>query len=616
MSTATEWPRAEVLLSAEGHAHVIFEGIEADLSKSTPKEARAAVVTHLSHRARTLGHPISTTITEPAGSWRIAVYPDGTIITEGTLTPTPTPAQTRVRPSVTTRSSSPPPVRRRQRAAPALESDTPATAGIRLPPGLLPRTASAEGRTAPRRHRAAPAPEPPAVSAPSPDAPAESPSPPITSRSRAAAPSARPVVAPLPTRSAPSPSRPVAPPPARPVVAPLPTRSAPSPSPPTRSETSPSSSAMLDTPYSNLAVPPSPSIAPPETSAVSPETLATPYSASLASPASAAAAMQPPMAATPASPSAAPPDARGQARSMSLLTEVTNEAPAATGLRGALNQLGLHLAPASRERAERADAAAVAQHWAGPRTIAVVNGKGGAGKTPTAILLSAVFARYGGAGVVAYDNNSTRGTLGWRTQQGPHDATVIDLLPHVDHLLSPQAQAAEISGFVHHQREDRYDVLRSRPEVLADAKPGDADTFDAVHAVLTKYYRLVVVDSGNDESSPQWRAMIARADAIVVPTTTRPDHAESARLLLAELAGTDDHAALLAENALVVVSQGSKAEPSPAHLVSTFQDIARAAVGIPYDPSMAGRPLILDSLNPTTRRAWLRTGTALAAGLA
>ena len=590
MSTATEWPRAEVLLSAEGHAHVIFEGIEADLSKSTPKEARAAVVTHLSHRARTLGHPISTTITEPAGSWRIAVYPDGTIITEGALTPTPTPAQTRVRPSVTTRSSSPPPVRRRQRAAPALESDTPATAGIRLPPGLLPRAASAEGRTAPRRHRAAPAPEPPAVSAPSPDAPAESPSPPITSRSRAAAPSARPVVAPLPTRSAPS--------------------------PPTRSETSPSSSAMLDTPYSNLAVPPSPSIAPPETSAVSPETLATPYSASLASPASAEAAMQPPMAATPASPSAAPPDARGQARSMSLLTEVTNEAPAATGLRGALNQLGLHLAPASRERAERADAAAVAQHWAGPRTIAVVNGKGGAGKTPTAILLSAVFARYGGAGVVAYDNNSTRGTLGWRTQQGPHDATVIDLLPHVDHLLSPQAQAAEISGFVHHQREDRYDVLRSRPEVLADAKPGDADTFDAVHAVLTKYYRLVVVDSGNDESSPQWRAMIARADAIVVPTTTRPDHAESARLLLAELAGADDHAARLAESALVVVSQGSKAEPSPAHLVSTFQGIARAAVGIPYDPAMAGRPLILDSLALSTRRAWLRAGTALAMGLA
>ena len=307
---------------------------------------------------------------------------------------------------------------------------------------------------------------------------------------------------------------------------------------------------------------------------------------------------------------------RERARSTSLLTEVTNEAPAATGVRGALNHLGLHLAPTERERAERADVAAVAQHWAGPRTIAMVNGKGGAGKTPAVILLSAVLARYGGAGVVAYDNNSTRGTLGWRTQQGPHDATVIDLLPHVDHLLSPRAQAAEMSGFVHHQREDRYDVLRSQPEVLAEAQAGaDATSFNAVHDVLAKYYRLVLVDSGNDESSPQWRAMIARADAIVVPTTTRPDHAESARLLLAELAGADDHAALLAENALVVVSQGSKAEPSPARLVSTFQDIARAAVGIPYDPSMAGRPLILDSLNPTTRRAWLGACAALADGL-
>ena len=379
---------------------------------------------------------------------------------------------------------------------------------------------------------------------------------------------------------------------------------------------------MLDTPYSPSdspshspsdgapppkAAPASPAAAQPATSALSPAALATPYSQL---------PKQPPTSATPPSPGNVPPDPREQARSTSLLTEITNEAPAATGLRGALNQFGLHLGPTERERAERADAAAVSQHWAGPRTIAVVNGKGGATKTPTAILLSAIFARYGGAGVIAYDNNSTRGTLGWRTQQGPHDATVIDLLPHVGHLLSPQAQAAEISGFVHHQREDRYDVLRSRPEVLADAKPGDADSFDAIHSVLTKYYRLVVIDSGNDESSPQWRAMIARADAIVVPTTTRPDHAESARLLLAELAGADSHAARLAENALVVVSQGSKAEPAPTQLVSTFQGITRAAVGIPYDPAMAGRPLILDSLGLSTRRAWLRAGTALAMGLA
>ena len=120
MSTATEWPQAEVLLSAEGHAHVIFEGVEADLSKSTPKEARAAVVTHLSHRARALGHPISTTITEPAGSWRIAVYPDGTIITEGALTPSTSSKSSRLSRPGTTRGTTRGTATPRMRTRPSL----------------------------------------------------------------------------------------------------------------------------------------------------------------------------------------------------------------------------------------------------------------------------------------------------------------------------------------------------------------------------------------------------------------------------------------------------------------------------------------------------------------
>ncbi|MFD0760440.1 AAA family ATPase [Arthrobacter ulcerisalmonis] len=85
------------------------------------------------------------------------------------------------------------------------------------------------------------------------------------------------------------------------------------------------------------------------------------------------------------------------------------------------------MSPSESERAERSDVLAVSQHWPGPRTIAVVNGKGGAGKTPTTVLLAAVFARHGGAGVLTWDNNQTRGTLGWRTEQGPHEATLLDL---------------------------------------------------------------------------------------------------------------------------------------------------------------------------------------------
>ena len=47
MSTATEWPRAEVSLSSEGHARVNLGGVEMDLSQPSPQEARAAVVAPL-----------------------------------------------------------------------------------------------------------------------------------------------------------------------------------------------------------------------------------------------------------------------------------------------------------------------------------------------------------------------------------------------------------------------------------------------------------------------------------------------------------------------------------------------------------------------------------------
>lgn len=147
----------------------------------------------------------------------------------------------------------------------------------------------------------------------------------------------------------------------------------------------------------------------------------------------------------------------------SFLNQEHREQPATEGWRGFLASMGMRIAPSPAEKSQRADRKQVSQHWPGPRTIAVVNGKGGANKTPTTICLSAVFARYGGGTVLAYDNNQTRGTLGWRTEQGPHEATILDLLPQANELLSPGAQSADLAHYVHHQTTDRYDVLRSKP---------------------------------------------------------------------------------------------------------------------------------------------------------
>ena len=216
------------------------------------------------------------------------------------------------------------------------------------------------------------------------------------------------------------------------------------------------------------------------------------------------------------------------------------EDPATRGWRGMLARAGVRVGPGASERTEREDRATVAQQWTGPRTIAVVNGKGGANKTPTTILLAAVFARFGGAGVLAWDNNQTRGTLGWRTEQGPHDATLHDLLPETGRLLSSDAQSAELARYVHHQSRDHYDVLRSQPMALASQQRVSSGDVDRIHAVAAKYYRLIVMDSGNDESDPMWLRMIDRTDQLVVATSSRAEHAEAGALLLEALADRDE----------------------------------------------------------------------------
>jgi len=301
----------------------------------------------------------------------------------------------------------------------------------------------------------------------------------------------------------------------------------------------------------------------------------------------------------------------------SFLKHEQAEQPATKGWRGALTRMGMRVPPNAHERAERDDLHAVSQHWAGPRTIAVVNGKGGAGKTPTTINLAAVFARNGGAGVLAWDNNQTRGTLGWRTEQGPHESTLLELLPQTGMLLGTGAQSADLARYVHHQTADKYDVLRSKPAVLANEQRITADDVSRIHSVAAKYYRLIVIDSGNDETDPLWLQMIDHADQLVVATTTRDDHAEAGALLLEALADRDESSAALARGAVAVVTQADPkaTDADIRHVADGFGALAREVVTIPFDPALVDGVITFDALRDATQRAWLAAAAAIARGL-
>ena len=299
--------------------------------------------------------------------------------------------------------------------------------------------------------------------------------------------------------------------------------------------------------------------------------------------------------------------------------------PATQGWRGTLTRLGFRMDPSEEELSEREDIRTVSQHWPGPRTIAVVNRKGGANKTPTVVMLSAVLARYSGAATVAWDNNESQGTLGWRTEKGAHDRSVLDLIDSSQSLLSPATNAAEIAKFVHHQTADKFDVLRSDENEEGDHEV-TAEEVDIAHQVLTRYYRLVVMDSGNTARAANWRRMIDHTNQLVVPVTAIEDRAEAARLTLQTLESRGGHDAELARNAVVIVSESTDAKRSMTgdalkrakdeaqRIADGFEPFVRAVVRIPYDPAMVNGPIRYEALQPATQRAWLAAAAAVADG--
>lgn len=304
-----------------------------------------------------------------------------------------------------------------------------------------------------------------------------------------------------------------------------------------------------------------------------------------------------------------------RARPDSFLAKSAAGGPKPTGWRAIAGRLGLKVQASQAQCQQWEDERTVSQHWPGPRTIAVLNGKGGAGKTPTSILLASNFARLGSGSVVAADGNVTRGTLGWRTEQGPHNATILDMVPKTEALMDPSARNGDVAAYTHHQTIDQFDVLRSNPLLLSTEQKLSPEELDGIQQVLTRYYRMIIWDTGNDEGDSLWLRIVSHADQIVIATTTRTDHAEAGRLLLQGLSSRDERSAALAANAVVVISQADREEPPATSLVDGFAGIAREVVTIPYDRSMREQWLRSDKLAPATRAAWLHAAAAVARGL-
>ena len=259
--------------------------------------------------------------------------------------------------------------------------------------------------------------------------------------------------------------------------------------------------------------------------------------------------------------------------------------------------------PSTHEQNRRA----IQRDFEGPRTIAFLNPKGGAAKTTGVLAAGYTFGTVRGGGVVAWDNNETRGTLGIRGHRSNHRNTTRELLEDLERFNDVyQARIGDLGAFVRSQGDAHFDILASdeRPDVTGMIRAKD---FSAVHGLLERFYRLILVDTGNNLRAENWLAAAQTADLLVVTSTIREDTGYSGLWMLDALqdAGYEN---LKHKTVTVLSDPSSHVDEQLAHdLVQVYEQRTKAVYRVPYDPVLvSGSVVPYAMLSEGTRSAWLR----------
>ncbi|MGY2703180.1 MinD/ParA family ATP-binding protein [Nocardioides sp. HB32] len=293
--------------------------------------------------------------------------------------------------------------------------------------------------------------------------------------------------------------------------------------------------------------------------------------------------------------------------------------PATWGWRGAVRRWSGGLVNPRMGAAERAhedDRRSIQRDFDGPRTIAFINPKGGAAKTTGVLAAGYTFGTVRGGGVVAWDNNETRGTLGIRGTRSTHRNTTRELLEDLERFTDVyQSRIGDLGAFVRSQGDAHFDVLASdeRPDVTGTIRAQD---FDAVHKLLERFYRVILIDTGNNMRAENWLAAAGAADLLVVTSTVREDTGYSGLWMLDALqdAGYQN----LKYKAVTVLSDPSAQVDSKLadDLVDVYQQRTRGVYRVPYDPALvAGSVVPYAQLSQNTRMQWLKACAGMAAAL-
>ncbi|MFG1607246.1 MinD/ParA family protein [Actinoplanes sp. NPDC049265] len=292
--------------------------------------------------------------------------------------------------------------------------------------------------------------------------------------------------------------------------------------------------------------------------------------------------------------------------------------PSATmGARAILQKgtMGLvRLAPGKYEREYKQDVEMVRRNFGGLRQVTVVNPKGGAGKTVAVLLLAMTFGQKRGGYVLAWDNNETQGTLGMRAQQDFHARTVRDMMRDLHLFRGSHGRVGDLSQYVRAQGEGMFDVLASDESATA-GEMLTASAFAEIREIVSRFYKLIFVDTGNNVRAQNWQASMDATDQLVITMSARNDSAETAARMLDHLEQTGRQRLVRQAVSVVTMPTTRKDIDLPA-IQRHFAARTRAVLLAPYEKVIdSGEPIRYGALSNGTKDAWLKIAAAVAEGL-
>ncbi|TDB79049.1 ATPase, partial [Micromonospora fluostatini] len=125
------------------------------------------------------------------------------------------------------------------------------------------------------------------------------------------------------------------------------------------------------------------------------------------------------------------------------------------------------------------------------------NPKGGVHKTTATVLAAATVGSVRGRGVLAWDDNELRGTLGLRAGSARHARTIRHLIADLAQIeiLQGNTLLEQLDDYLRHASDGSYDVLAGE-ESPRFAQRLDKYTVRRVLELLRRTHDVVCVDTG------------------------------------------------------------------------------------------------------------------------